>query len=201
MTELHLGIFDRSEAVDRALEARCPRILTDLRVSSDADLLAALAAPRGLHRALYGGLAAADDDDLAGHYRGGDHPALENRMVYFSFNDTEGTTNIAAPHEVGALMDQYGGLLRLHGLRGMSSVEQKLATVAPLMVLFGLIHPFADGNGHVQRMTVQCLVERSGFAMAPEWNVHPCPYGEDVHRALAAADLAKVAALLRRFVA
>lgn len=201
MTGPHLGIFDRSEVVDRALGSRCSQLLSYLRASSDAELIEALADPRDLHRALYRGLAPESDEDLAGHFRGADHPALKNRMVYFSFNDTEGTTNIAAPHEVTPLMDQYAGLLRVHGLRPTRTVEEKLAMVAPLMVMFGLIHPFPDGNGHVQRITVQCLIERPGFEMAAAWRVHPCPYGEEVHRALAAADLAKVAGLLRRFVA
>jgi len=69
------------------------------------------------------------------------------------------------------------------------------------MVLFGLIHPFPDGNGHVQRIAAQALIERAGFEMGAAWRVHPCPYGEEMHRALAAADPAKVAGLLRRFVA
>jgi hypothetical protein len=36
--------------------------------------------------------------------------------------------------------------------------------------------------------------------MTPAWHVHPCPYGEEVHRALAACDVRRVASMLRDFV-
>lgn len=201
MTKSHTGIFDRSDAADRILGPRCREALIGLGASNDAESLQALADPRNIHKALYHDLTPETSPEMAGNYRGSEYPSLKDKIVLFSFNETEGTTKIARPWEVGRLMHLYADMLRVHGMRKPPNVEAKLATVAPLMVFFGYIHPFADGNGHIQRITVQCLIEKAGFAMSPTWSVHPCPYGEEVHRALAAADHGRLAALLSRFVA
>ena len=171
-----------------------------LSAASDAFVLATLADPRQLHRILYHELAPIDCPEAAGNYRGSDYPTLKHNVVAFSFNEAEGTTKIASPVEVQKLMNAYAELLRRDGLREAASEEEKLALVTPIIAVFGAIHPFADGNGHIQRITLQCLAERGGYQMAPAWRVHPCPYGEDVHRAFAALDFRGAACLLRPFL-
>ena len=200
MPEVYAGIFDRSDIDSSIFAVRCSQVVSRLEASSDSALLAALADPREIHKCLYYDIAPEPLREAAGNFRGSEYPSLKNSVVFHAFNATEGTTNIASPHEVHDLMDQYSALMKRYGLRAVSIVEQKLATLAPLMALLGFIHPFRDGNGHIQRITFQCLIERAGFEMAPIWRLHPCPYGEDVHRALAALNLSKVAALMREFV-
>jgi hypothetical protein len=80
------------------------------------------------------------------------------------------------------------------------SLPEALLIYGRLIVAFGFIHPFQDGNGHIQRLTFQYLVERAGFTMALAWRIHPCPYGEPVHRALAAGNPDALVALLQPFV-
>jgi Fic family protein len=196
-----LGALRRPDGPDREFVQRCARALEDLRAMSDVDLLAALADPRQLHGTLHRDLAPAGSPELAGNFRGSDFATLRDAIVFYSFNDTEGTTSIAGPHRVPELMAQYAGLVREHGLRRFATVDEKLSMVAAIMAFFGAIHPFVDGNGLVQRLTAQCLLERGGLVMAPAWRVHPCPYGEDMHRALAARDERAVAAKLKSFVA
>jgi hypothetical protein len=57
-----------------------------------------------------------------------------------------------------------------------------------------------DGNGHVQRIALQILMEKAGFGMTSEWSVHPCRYGDEMHRAFASGELSAVTAPLTRFV-
>jgi len=195
------GLFDGLEGGDDLLSLRCALVLSGLSAAADDFVVAALANPRQIHRLLYYELSPDDCPEAAGNYRGSNHPALKHNVVAYSFNEGEGTTKIAAPHEVGDLMIKYGAFLRRDALREAATVEEKLTFITPIIVIFGMIHPFADGNGHIQRMTFQCLLERAGFAMAPTWRVHPCPYGEDVHRAFAALDFRLASKLLRPYLA
>lgn len=200
MSSVHGGIFDQSGRADATLGLRCSRVVSGLRAMRDEAVIAVLADPRALHRALFHDLTPEDSPEMAGNFRGSDYPSLNQSEILFAFNDTQGTAHFARPYQVAGLMTQYGALMRACGFRSAATVGEKLAVVSPLLVLFGLIHPFIDGNGHMQRLTAQCLFERAGFAMSRDWRVHPCPYQEEMHRALAAADMQKVATLLKRFV-
>jgi fido (protein-threonine AMPylation protein) len=200
MVKSHDGIFGQSGRPDADLEARCLQVLSRLRACSDADALAALADPREIHRTLYCDLAPEDCPEAAGNFRGSEYPALKNSVVLFSFNSTEGTTNIAWPQHVHELMQQYADFVRKIDLGEAKAIENKLEFIARLMIFLGYTHPFIDGNGHIQRITAQCLIERAGFKMTSAWRIHPCPYGEQTHRALAAHDTSVVAEMLGRFV-
>lgn len=192
--------FQRSSVVDVNLAAHCAGALDRLRQLSDADFVAALADPRPLHKSLFSHLTPAGAPEMAGNFRGSDHASLRDCVVFYSFNDTEGTTAIVGPYRVADAMAQYAELVRAQGLRPVATVDERLSLVAAIMAFFGVIHPFVDGNGHVQRLTAQSLLERGGVVMAPEWSVHPCPYGEEMHRALAARQVLAVAAKLKSFV-
>ena len=200
MEDERRGVFERPELPVSVLPPRCAQTLAELRAMSDAEALAALGDPRGIHRALYHDLAPPDHPEWAGNYRGSNHPSLRDLIVAFSFNDAEGTTEIVGPHKVPESMEKYAALLGALDLRATPTFMRKLGLVAGVMSLFGLIHPFIDGNGHVQRITAQCLMERAGLRMAPAWSVHPCPYGEEVHRALAACRHDDLVATLAGFV-
>jgi hypothetical protein len=53
-----------------------------------------------------------------------------------------------------------------------------------LFYVYGLLHPFIDGNGHIQRLIFSaCLLERKDLKLHPQWTVHPRPY--DIEMALA----------------
>jgi hypothetical protein len=195
-----LGVFERPDIPGPVLQMRCSRILAALGALGDAELVAALGDPRGLHKSLYHDFAPTEAPELAGNYRGADFPSLRDYVVAFSFNEAEGTTEIVGPHKVAESMERYASVLRGLDLATAPTREAKIGLVATVMTLFGAIHPFIDGNGHVQRITAQALLQRAGLQMAPRWRVHPCPYGEDVHRALAYCRLADVAALIGRFV-
>ena len=48
---------------------------------------------------------------------------------------------------------------------------------------FGKIHPFLDGNGHVQRAVFAVMATEFGFPLSPRFVIHPRPFD----RLLAAA--------------
>ena len=48
---------------------------------------------------------------------------------------------------------------------------------------FGKIHPFIDGNGHVQRAVFAVMATEFGFPLSPRFAIHPRPFD----RLLAAA--------------
>ena len=51
----------------------------------------------------------------------------------------------------------------------------------PPFAVFGFIHPFLDGNGHIQRLILAaCVFERADIELLQSWTIHPRPYGEDV---------------------
>ncbi len=200
MSKPFQGIFELAGAADRILEARCALVLARLGAMGETEALAALADPRAIHFDLYDRLATDEAQPAAGHFRGEDHPLLRDCIVYVSFNDIEGTTDIAGPHEVQDEMVRYAAALEKDGLRRATSAEEKLASLVPLVALFGAAHPFMDGNGHILRITLQILMEKAGYGMTSAWSVHPCPYGEDMHRAFAARKLDAVTAMLTAFV-
>jgi hypothetical protein len=43
-------------------------------------------------------------------------------------------------------------------------------------------------------------MQRAGFPMGPLWSIHPCPYGEPAHRALASGRLEAHISPLRPFL-
>ena len=192
--------MERSEADDALLRFRCDALAAELLALDRPGALDALADPRGLHGRLFAGLTPADHPELAGHYRGADFPLLKTCTVYSAFNASEGTRDLAGPEQVENLMWDYGRALQRHGTTTPRTVPHALGIAAPLMIVFGCVHPFIDGNGHIQRLTVQHLLHSAGFALNPSWTINPRPYGEAMHRALALRDVPSVTTLLATFV-
>ena len=195
--EWQIESFDNFDLI---LKKRCGEMINRLNAMSLESAREALGDPRGLHSSLYFKLTPPLHEEVAGNYRGSDFDVLRNSVVFFAFGPNDGTTEIARPNQVAQMMLHYKQALRHHRFRRLNSVEETLRSFIPLTIAFGAIHPFLDGNGHIQRLTFQHMVERVGYRMKPIWTVHPCPYGEVVHRALAARDITPVVNHLMRFV-
>jgi fido (protein-threonine AMPylation protein) len=181
--------------------ALCGQAAADLRAAPVEQLAARLGDPRALHRHLYAKILPAELQHLAGAYRGSPHPHLANLLVAFAFTETEGTGILAQPEKVLNLMFAYRGLIKSFLAAPALGVEECVRCAARLIAAFGYIHPFWDGNGHIQRLTFETLLARRGIGMNANWSVHPCPYGVETHRALAARNPQEIAAQLARFVA
>lgn len=56
-----------------------------------------------------------------------------------------------------------------------------LTKVTQIFYTFGLIHPFLDGNGHIQRLIFSaCIFERPDLELVSKWTIHPRPYEEEI---------------------
>ena len=52
----------------------------------------------------------------------------------------------------------------------------KLIALAYAFCRFGKIHPFMDGNGHVQRAVFAVMATEFGFPLSPRFAIHPRPF-------------------------
>lgn len=159
-----------------------------------------LADPRELHKFLYKGLTPVDHPAFAGNYRGSDDPILRKSYVAASFSETEGTKLLAPPSEVAECMQQYGRAVLRTAVQRYDIAHAAVDALAPVLIALGMIHPFLDGNGHIQRVTFAHLIQRFGFQLSDHWSIHPRPYDVQVDRALAAGDKEAVCRLFSQFV-
>jgi hypothetical protein len=200
MASADAWVIEASAESSHYLRALFGFILDDLLALPPDRAARRLADPRELHRAAYAPLAPPGRPEYAGNFRGAGFPSLANAYVASAYNDREGTAILVPPQDVERLMGDYAaalmGVLRLRP----GSAREALRLYGRLSIAFGAIHPFVDGNGHIQRLTLTFLLRNAGFCMAPAWSIHPCPYGEPTHRALAAGDIDALVAQWAPFV-
>ena len=168
---------------DGAMTARCGRLLAEIVAESDRRQ-AILADPRDLHRELFASFTPAGFPECAGTYRGTPDTSLADiRMSAPSQIDPDVVYEFCPPREVPWLMTE----LRLNTRSLLYEPEQedydKLTTLAYTFCRFGRIHPFLDGNGHVQRAFFAVMATEFGFPLSPRFVIHPRPFD----RLLAAA--------------
>jgi len=179
--------IDQARA-DLLLPRRIDESVAHLR-SLDRDTLGvAVGEPSALHRMLYHDLTPHEHPEFAGNYRGSAFPALRRCLVASAFSATEGTRLLMPPDRVAQYMAAYARLITrgLTANRGPS--PQTVEWLASVTIVFGKVHPFLDGNGHIQRLTFQILAERTGYRISSQWRVHPKPYGEAIDRVKASGD-------------
>ena len=145
---------------------------------------AILADPRDLHRELFAGFTPTGYPECAGTYRGTPDTALADiRMSAPSQIDPDVVYEFCPPREVPWLMTE----LRLNTRSLLYEPDQedydKLIALAYTFCRFGKIHPFLDGNGHVQRAVFAVMATEFDFPLSPRFVIHPRPFD----RLLAAA--------------
>lgn len=178
---------------DWVLPSLIADLLVDLRELDDEALATALGEPRDLHRTLYRDLTPDDHPEFAGNYRGSAYPALRDCLVASAFNATEGSRLLIPPNRVAEYMKTYAQLVAQVVSSARTPSSRTLEKLASVMIVFGNIHPFLDGNGHIQRLTFQVLAERAGYVTANGWNIHPKPYGETMDRVKVSGDVKNLA--------
>ncbi|WFU80763.1 Fic family protein [Bradyrhizobium sp. CIAT3101] len=67
--------------------------------------------------------------------------------------------------------------LRTAKSHAYSGDYQKLFALAHVFCWFGEIHPFLDGNGHVQRAIFATMAVEFGFPISARFSIHPRPFG------------------------
>jgi fido (protein-threonine AMPylation protein) len=149
------------------------RILTDPAYRSSI-----LTDPRDLHRSLFAGFTPSGYPEYAGTYRGAVGSSLEHRrsgapqifspQKSFSFEE---------PKDVPAGIDFMLSEIRRELAPARSAAPYvQLLTLTHLFCWFGKIHPFLDGNGHVQRALFTAAATEMEIPLATRFAIHPRPF-------------------------
>jgi fido (protein-threonine AMPylation protein) len=166
----------RSTNYDSAMLDRCNTLLKEI-VSDPARRIKILADPRNLHRELFASFVPPGQHEYAGTYRGTpDTALLDRRIVTDSLIQTGSHYEFCLPGEVPARMDQLMQQTRAWLADAKLDDYGRLLALAYTFCWFGKIHPFLDGNGHVQRAIFAAAVAECGFPLSPRFVIHPRPF-------------------------
>lgn len=161
---------------DPTMTAGCSTLLAEI-IADPARRQAILADPRDLHRTLFAPFTPPGYSEYAGTYRGTVGTTLaDRRMTAESQLEAGGQFEFCLPGEVPARMK----LLLDHTqqwLRDPSTDDYgKLLGLSYTFCWFGKIHPFIDGNGHVQRAIFAVMATEFGLPLSARFAIHPRPY-------------------------
>jgi len=151
---------------------------------------------RAVHRRLYERLAPAGFPEYAGTYRGTPNTSLANRNTGASCVTREGHYTFITSDKVHAYLNLAftKKVDELIAAAGTEDAAQYFRRSAELFYLFGLIHPYLDGNGHIQRMIFMAAISlHPKLVISQQWTVHPRPYDIEMAKAFEAPENASAA--------
>lgn len=158
------------------MTTRCAVLLADI-IADPKRRQAIFSDPRDLHRELFASFAPPGHGEYAGAYRGTVGTSLANRRISSDSQMEPGKQyEFCLPAEVPARMDQL--LQQTRDLLGDASTDDfgKLIALTYTFCWFGKIHPFLDGNGHVQRAIFAAMATEFGYPLSARFAIHPRPY-------------------------
>lgn len=161
---------------DSVMTTRCSALLAEI-VASPARRRAILAGPRDLHRELFAPFTPPHYDEYAGSYRGTLGTSLAGRSISAESPLEPGAHyDFCLPGEVPTRMVQL--LQETRDLLADSNTDEfgKLIALTYAFCWFGKIHPFLDGNGHVQRAIFAAMATEFGYPLSARFAIHPRPY-------------------------
>lgn len=166
----------RASNYDLEMTARCTSLLNDI-ISGPNSRQGILADPRNLHRDLFAAFTPPQGADYAGTYRGTPGTALADRRISAE-SQLELSTDFefCLPGEVPARMREL--LNNTRSLLADTKADDygKLIALTYTFCWFGKIHPFLDGNGHVQRAIFAAMASEFGYPLSSRFALHPRPY-------------------------
>ena len=137
---------------------------------------ASLDDPRILHHRLYASFAPTTHPEYAGGYRGAAGTSLALRVMGGPSVIVEGQTfNFMEPESVHPAMTGLVQTVR-ERIDTPSRPWDQLVTLSYLFSMFGFIHPFLDGNGHVQRSLFAAAALEMGLPLSNRFAIHPRSY-------------------------
>lgn len=178
-------------------EAECVAIQSDSAAAAEQFLRDT----REVHARLYKPLTPSTHPEYAGTYRGTTGTSLEARRVFAQLHTRQGTRPFIEPHKVQPLLDGpfSKAIDELVAPRGTDNPNQLFGRAVKIFYLFGLIHPYLDGNGHIQRLAFAAAVAlHPELQLGSSWTIHPRPYDQEMAIAFEQGDdaLNTIAALL-----
>lgn len=162
---------------DAAMTQAC----TDLqrRVLVDAAYRASiLTDPRDLHRSLFAEFTPPGYPEYAGTYRGTSGTSLERRrMGAAQIVSPQKSFSFEKPERVAEALDFLLSEVRRELVPARSAAPfVQLLTLTHLFCWFGKIHPFLDGNGHVQRALFAAAATELAIPLGTRFAIHPRPF-------------------------
>jgi len=161
---------------DAAMSARCGQILAEI-VVDPLRRQAIIADPRDLHRELFAPFAPPDHPEYAGTYRGTLGTMLVDRRISAGSQLNPGSEyEFCLPGEVRPRMAEL--LKNSRALLADRKADDfgKLIALTYTFCWFGKIHPFLDGNGHVQRAIFAAMATDFAYPLSVRFAIHPRPY-------------------------
>lgn len=167
--QLHLA-----ECYDETMHLAAAEILR--RLDSDTNYRRSiLADPRDLHASLFKEFAPASNLEYAGTYRGTIATSLEKRELsaptlfkaggHFTFEPPDGL-----PAKVDWLLRQA---TQEFNKARVASPYIQLLFLTHLFCWWGKLHPFLDGNGHIQRILFAAAAAELGIPLSARFAIHP----------------------------
>ncbi|WP_255265997.1 Fic family protein [Sphingopyxis terrae] len=149
------------------------RILVDAAYRSSI-----LTDPRNLHRTLFEEFTPPGFSEYAGTCRGTVGTSLERRrMGAPQILSPQKSFSFEKPEKVVAALDFLLSEVRRELVPARSATPfVQLLTLTHLFCWFGKIHPFLDGNGHVQRALFAAAATELAIPLAPRFAIHPRPF-------------------------
>lgn len=161
---------------DRQMTTSCSQLLEEI-VADPARRQSILRDPRKIHRELFAPFVPASYAIYAGNYRGLENSPLAHRIVAAASELRPGQTlKFCAPHEVHARTAELLQHTRQHFDKAPETDFGKLLALTHTFCWFGLIHPFLDGNGHIQRAMFATMATGFGYPLSKRFAIHPRPY-------------------------
>ncbi|MFP1132936.1 Fic family protein [Asticcacaulis sp. W401b] len=161
---------------DANMSAQCGQLLIEI-VADRRRRQAILADPRELHKELFAPFTPAGHLEYAGTYRGtADTTVFDRRMIAASQLKPGTEYEFCPPQEVAPQMTKLLGTCQ-NLLKDTNADDYgRLIVLTYGFCWFGKIHPFLDGNGHVQRALFAAMATEYGYSLSPRFALHPRPY-------------------------
>lgn len=161
---------------DGVMTARCDWLLSEI-VADTGRRKAIMVDPRDMHGELFAGFTPPDYPEYAGTYRGTPNTPLADRtMSVKSQIDPGAMYEFCPPSDVPLGMKK----LWVNTVSGLDEPNlddyRKLLALTYTFCWFGKIHPFLDGNGHVQRAVFAVMATEFGLPLSPRFAIHPRPF-------------------------
>lgn len=161
---------------DATMTARCGQLLTEI-VANPGRRQAIMVDPRDLHRELFAPFAPSDHAEYAGTYRGTPGTVLFGRRISAASQLEPGRDyEFCLPGEVTPRMAELLKNSRVFLADTTADNLGRLIALTYTFCWFGKIHPFLDGNGHLQRAIFAAMATDFGYPLSARFAIHPRPY-------------------------